>query len=114
MRKNDLIKKLLAMPGNPEILMYNGFVDDWHHIELAETTLKRLKPSVRAGIIMNQKGCDMAKAMSYIKKKPSKWELDSYGFMSERPDLRDEKRVVLIQGKRRGIRTFDRSGSIEY
>ena len=33
MRKNELIAQLSKMKGNPEIIVYNGFVDDYHHID---------------------------------------------------------------------------------
>lgn len=36
MRKNDLIAKLQNIKGNPEVVLWNGFVGDYQH--LAEPT----------------------------------------------------------------------------
>ena len=33
MRKNDLIAKLQAIKGNPEVLLWNGFVGDYQRLE---------------------------------------------------------------------------------
>lgn len=39
MKKNELIKYLNEIDGNPEIIFYNGFVDDWQHIDKPYKTL---------------------------------------------------------------------------
>jgi len=38
-RKNQLIEQLQKIKGNPEIKMWNGFVEDWTNIELVECEL---------------------------------------------------------------------------
>jgi len=36
MKKNQLIEQLQKIKGNPEIKMWNGYVDDWMNIQLCE------------------------------------------------------------------------------
>ena len=36
MKKNQLIEQLQKIKGNPEIKMWNGYVDDWMDIKLCE------------------------------------------------------------------------------
>lgn len=45
MRKNDLIKLLKQIPGNPEMAIWNGFVDDWQGIAKQLTTIELVKHS---------------------------------------------------------------------
>jgi hypothetical protein len=43
MRKNELIKCLQRLKGNPEILLFNGAVNDWNSVgEVAESELVKL------------------------------------------------------------------------
>jgi hypothetical protein len=39
MKKNDLIKKLLKIKGNPDILFLNEFVEDWNDFIIEESNL---------------------------------------------------------------------------
>lgn len=94
MRKNDLIKKLQEIEGNPEIVLYNSFVDDWQHIKLTPGKLFKT--------IFHNKDFD----------KNSNWNVNHYWFSEEQLKPK-EKRVIFIEGKSRGIQTW-LTGEISY
>lgn len=43
MRKNDLIKLLETLEGNPEVALWNGYVGDYNHISSTLDTLELVK-----------------------------------------------------------------------
>ena len=93
MKKNKLIELLQAVEGNPEILLWNGYVGDYMDIdkELAERSLVK---------------------MTFLRYIETIW------MERLREDIREkhysEKRIILINSKTRGEKTFDRWGEMSY
>ena len=123
MRKNDLIKLLGTIKGNPEIVLWNGFVEDYQQIEkelvcvdLHKLTFEGYKDRVnmqqlRAGLAPMLD--DELKSL-YRTHKVGEWELFSYYPPDkENTDFR-KKTVYLLEPKAAGKTTHDRSGSISY
>ena len=127
MRKNDLIKLLQGLKGNPEIGVWNGYVEDFMVVgELIETNLVKktfdfyqkgvtLQEKCKTGdlsYVMSDQGIQDLKGMynTYID-----WEMNEYVGQEDVDEKRySKKRMVLIQPKVRGKSTFDRSGRISY
>ncbi len=130
MRKNKLIDILNQIEGNPDILLYNGFVDDFmdfnistkpcvlvkHSLEFIHKRLcytfhkcnSRLPSEAENQVLLN-------KAENLSKKE--EWEFPNE-FVTQ-----DEvgrwygnrmKKVFMIEAKRRNKKSYDRSGSLEY
>lgn len=110
MRKNDVIKMLQSIKGNPQILLYNGFVGDWQHIHLVESEVSKLRKDVLAPVLKFQYNMTDEEIDKRYKKE--QWEYDEYGF--DVPEQRVTKRVIFIDAKPRGKKSFDRAGTIRY
>lgn len=112
MKKNDLIKMLQNIEGNPDIIFYNGFVDDWQHIdEPEEIELCRYSLEQQLKYINLER-------LRYNKKPITKdqiieredWELlSNYNSRAE-----DRKTCIILKSIRRGRTYEDRVGSIRY
>lgn len=114
MKKNDLIKMLLGIEGNPDVLMYNGSVCDWQHVALKLVVLKRIKKSVHGEIIKKERPyLTNDQVSSKLKKRKENWSLNEIGLMED-ARVYESKKAILLSGKRRGIKVFDRAGTIEY
>ena len=121
MRVKKLIELLKQLDPNSEILLYNGFTEDWHEISLEADELCRLKPSVRKQFIVmqefEQRGLPFPSKQALeeeskkVKVGASSWEFNSY---ANDPEIYDFKTVNLICGKARGKKSYDRLGSICY
>lgn len=113
MKKNDLIKMLQGIDGNPDVLLWNGFVGDWqdfsrdlhraqlHKIPFAE--YKRL--CIAEGSALSNE--DLRRNWK-IACRWRLWRLSDFTCESQK------KPVVLLSTKDRGVKTFDRLGSISY
>lgn len=127
MRKNDLIKQLQEIKGNPEVALWNGFVGDYMHIDkpMQSELVKMHKDYWIESVRLE--GCRDRKDWSYqlpeaeIKelerrhKTEIQWEMNEYVDEEDIAKKRyTKKSVVFLQAKKRGISTFDRAGSIEY
>jgi len=126
MKKNDLIKKLQQIEGNPEIVLWNGMVGDWMPIgNLSEAYLTKITKqywlqSVNNERAINSKNWDYKipeEDIPALEKQYRKFQWESNGFVSlndiEKKRYK-KKKVVYIDAKVRGITTFDRLGGIEY
>lgn len=129
MRKNDLIKHLQALKGNPEILLWNGIVEDWMHIspKLAESALVRKTfkcyvADIRLERCIEQKNWDyqipeeeIVVLRKHYASKRNSWSMNE--FVKEK-DIKEKrykkKRVVFIEPTLRGERYSDHQGSIRY
>lgn len=119
MRKNDLIKLLNALPGNPEVVLWNGFVDDFHHInrEIVEVTLvKHSKDFLRwrcrrpDAPELSEEECDKAF-------KEQEWDFPNRFASAEQfSDWygKHRKRVYALNGNLRGKSCWDRQGTMSY
>ena len=129
MRKNDLIKHLQALKGNPEILLWNGIVEDWMHVspKLAESGLVRKTfecyvNDIRIERCIEQNNWDyqipeeeLVTLRKHYASKKNSWSMGEY---VKKKDIKEKrykkKRVVFIEPVLRGERYSDRQGSISY
>lgn len=127
MRKNDLIKLLQDIKGNPEVLLWNGMVSDWMHIDkpvegdLVKIDKKYFLESCRLELCQKLKNLNYQLSPEEIKdfeksyRDYHNWEANE--FVTEEDVKRKryrQKRVLYLQTKKRGMNTFDRLGNIEY
>ena len=130
MKKNQLIEQLQKIKGNPEIKMWNGYVDDWMNIQLCEQEfVKESEDFIRWSIEMawkerNQKWEIPEEAQIQIEEvikerlKDRQWELPNQYLQTEEDEKRwygkNKKKFVLINGKIRGKSIEDRLGKVSY
>ena len=130
MKKNQLIEQLQKIKGNPEIKMWNGYVDDWMNIQLCEQEfVKESEDFIRWSIEMawkerNQKWEIPEEAQIQIEEvikerlKDRQWELPNQYLQTEEDEKRwygkNKKKFVLINGKTRGKSIEDRLGKVSY
>ena len=91
MRKADLIAKLEAIEGNPEVLIWNGLVDDW--MKIGEVSKEPLFSYKNGHKDWKPQGCRTDESVKRLCRK---------------------KTVILIDPAPKGSKVFDRNGSIEY
>jgi hypothetical protein len=130
MKKNQLIEQLQKIKGNPEIKMWNGYVDDWMNIQLCEQEfVKESEDFIRWSIEMawkerNQKWEIPEEAQIQIEEvikerlKDRQWELPNQYLQTKEDEERwyakNKKKFVLINGKTRGKSIEDRLGKVHY
>lgn len=126
MRKNDLIKQLQELKGNPEVVLWNGHVGDYMHIgNLVESDLVKIEQKHWLDMCLLEDRIDRkdwnyqmpAEEVQRLRKLYAEipYEIDEY-VSEEQIKQKKYKRkaVVFLQPKPRGIKTFDRLGGIEY
>jgi hypothetical protein len=129
-RKNQLIEQLQKIKGNPEIKMWNGYVDDWMNIQLCEQEfVKESEDFIRWNVEMawkqrNQKWEIPEEAQIRIEEvikerlKDRQWELPNQYLQTKEDEDRwygkNKKKFVLINGKTRGKSIEDRLGKVSY
>lgn len=129
MKKNKLIELLQAVKGNPEVKLWNGMVGDWMDISIVESELVKeseefLRWRIEAEWKQDNKvetiPLDIQKELDKtIKERCKNREWD---FPNQYVSLEDEKRwygknrkrLILLDGKKRGKTTFDRLGDMSY
>ena len=124
MRKNDLIKMLQGIKGNPEVMLYNPLVQDWMHFSKQYLDTHLVKESfelywsavrgredMQRAIGLHVKECS-DEQLSNMYAKAVKWRVNS----SYAPDMSGlvKKRVVLLQAASRCSTYCDRVGKIGY
>ena len=130
MKKNQLIEQLQKIKGNPEIKMWNGYVDDWMDIKLCEQEfVKESEDFIRWGVEMEWKEKNQSweipeEAQIQIEEvikemlKNRQWELPNQYLQTEEDEKRwygkNKKKFVLISGKIRGKSIEDRLGKVSY
>lgn len=130
MKKNQLIEQLQKIKGNPEIKMWNGYVEDWMNIQLCEQEfVKESEDFIRWSIEMawkerNQKWEIPEEAQIQIEEvikerlKDRQWELPNQYLQTKEDEERwygkNKKKFVLINGKTRGKSIEDRLGKVSY
>lgn len=126
MRKNDLIKKLQEIKGNPEICMWNGLVGDWmpiakiHESYLCKITQSYWIQSVESGEKITRRDFEYSLPQDEVeglKKQYKKIQWEDNEFVTEE-DVKEKrykiKRIFYICADRRGVSTYDRLGEISY
>jgi hypothetical protein len=127
MKKVKLIKLLEDIPGNPDILLWNGYVQDWVPIDpklvrqlLVKESFEHYCESYRLEKCVERKEWDYQLSEEKIEQlkqgyKKFDWEFNNY-VTQEMLDNKDyfSKPIYFIQSKPRGVETFDRLGAIAY
>lgn len=128
MRKSKLIELLTALPGNPDIKLWNGFVQDWVEVspnivevELVRMTLAYWLESCRLQDCQDRKDWDYqlpAEEVAQLTKnyaKINKWEINPY-VTQEDIDMKryTVKKIQIVQAKIKGENAWDRIGNMEY
>lgn len=125
MRKNDLIAYLQSIKGNPEVLLWNGFVSDWHSIEPCITKLTKMDKKYflefrRMERCIDTKNWEYQLTAEELQQAEKSYSNHEYGYdeFVDQEDLKEkrykQKQVIMLQGKPRGVKTWDRLGGIEY
>ena len=129
MTKNKLIEALKNIKGNPEIKLWNGMVGYWMDISLVESELVKeseefLRWQVEASWKQDHKSWEIPPDVQTQLDAQIKTLCKSRGWEFTNPFVRPEdeklwygknrKKIVLIDGKKRGKKTWDRLGDISY
>lgn len=128
MKKNDVIDMLQKLEGNPEIVLWNGFVGDYQHIDsvpaegiLVKQTLAhylemcRLQDCVDRNDRNYQMSADEVERLKKMYKKVCKWEENQFVTLEDIKAKRySMKKVFYVQAKKRNERYHDRLGSVDY
>ena len=128
MKKSKLIQLLSEIEGDPDILLWNGMVGDWQDIdkEVVKSKLTKMSFLHYKRCIENERIRWGDQNSDYIipeeellglKKQYNKTVKWDYTFATE-DDIKNKrysnKSVYLIGAKVRGVRTWDRTGTINY
>lgn len=128
MRKDKLIKMLQDIPGNPEVLLWNGMVGDWMDIdnELVPSDLVKQTKEYWLEMCRLEECSDLrdwshqlpdqvVKSLSAKYNKLHQWEFNFYVTLEDVKAKRYKlKKVYILNAKKRGTSCYDRLGSIEY
>ena len=128
MRKSNLITLLNTIPGNPQIKLWNGFVQDWVDIDPELQTLRLVRMTKEYWLeSCRLQGCHSRldytytlapeKVQELTARYPSvcKWEINEYVTEEDIALKRYAVRNVrVVQAKTKGVKTFDRYGDIKY
>ena len=127
MRKNDLIKLLQTIEGNPDIVLWNSIVGDYQNIstklvegDLVKKTLKCYLEHNRMVRCLEENDWQYQltnEEVEYLTNiyKTFDYEQDNYVTQEDIKEKRyRKKRVVYIQPKESGWTFFDRRIKIEY
>lgn len=127
MRKNELIKLLSEMDGNPEIMLWNGYVQDYMAVDglvegdLVKQTWGHYLEMCRLEECCNRKDWTFQHTEDDIAKlhkcylKHVNWECNNYVCADDVTQKKyKRKRVVYVAAKTRGKTMHDRLGTVEY
>lgn len=129
MKKNKLIEILQKIKGNPDVKLWNGMVGDWMDVEIIESELvKESEEFVRFWHEMSWKKDNKISEIpedvqEQIEKdikihlKEREWEFPNQ-YVAEKDEKcwygNNRKKILLINGKKRGKKTWDRMGEMYY
>jgi hypothetical protein len=125
MKKSKLIALLNEIDGNPDILLWNGFVGDWMDIEnvFVECSLYKQKlDSYIQGCVVEWKEENTTTSeppeefiteLKRVYNKVNQYEHNNFITERHKPHYR-EKKVFLLNAKPRKKSTFSRGGSAHY
>jgi hypothetical protein len=128
MKKSKLIEMLNALPGDPDIKLWNGMVGDWMDIDpklieqdLVKETLVHWLEMCRLQECRERKDWEYqmpAEKVERLTKNYSNvhsWDINDYVTPEDIKAKRyNVKKVLLMQPKKKGVKTWDRVGSISY
>lgn len=127
MKKDKLIKLLLSIEGNPDILLWNGYAMDWMDIKgLEESELVKMTKDYYIASVEREKRLEREdleytlpesekEKLHTSYKKDVLWEMGEFIHHEDIKKGRYErKKVVYLRAKLRSIKTYDRIGEISY
>lgn len=127
MRKNDLIKMLENIKGNPEVMLWNGFVKDCTSVskniipfDLVKMNKDYFLKTCELEEQINRKDWDYSLSDDKVKDcinsyKDYTWEVNQYVTEQDIQEKRyNKKTVILLQAKIEGKKYYDRLGTMEY
>ncbi len=112
MKKSDLIATLNKIEGDPDIVMWVGYVDDWAHFELVQSRLSRYNQGVRIRQICRERDnpvLDEVKAYDEAHCEEGWRHGVRHGV-----GLHEHKDVIIINPLPRGKEHHARLGSVTY
>ena len=124
--KDELLEILSKIDGNPEIVLWNGFVSDYQHIDnvqgatLVKQSFAKYCRSVENECIVDKKDINYTIPNSEIPRlrenwESHQWELNPYVTEAEISSGAYESRLVLVvTAKSRDLTGFDRIGGFKY
>lgn len=118
MYKNDLIEKLINIPGNPEIVLWNGYVEDYHSInqEIVEIEVVKYSRDYLAECLKLE-GIEPTPERIEADFEDQDWEIvNEFADSEQRQRWYGDniKQLFVLSGKSRNKQTFDRLGEIHY
>ena len=126
MKKSELIKMLNLIEGNPEVKLWNGFVEDWVDISKATIPVQltamtrsywlelcRLEECQRISDYNHELSDSKLKYLN--KKYKPKWEIDPYVTAEDIKEKRYNSKIVhVMQAKIKGAKSLSHRDCIEY
>lgn len=114
MRKNELIKRLNDTFGNPEVVIWNGYVEDYQPLSpiINEVELVKHSKEFLATILNAPCQEDIDRAF-----RNQQWTFPNEFTNKEERQLwygNHKKRILVLSGKLRGMTSHDRLGKIHY
>ena len=130
MKKSQLIYFLSKVEGDPDILFWNGFVEDWQEIDypqevdLVKYSLERLFKDLKHEKMSHKKMFKLTKqelkeCYQLAKKQFQEQEWEFANRFIEQERYRsfygdNQKSVYMMQAKRRNKESWDRLGGMKY
>lgn len=127
MKKNDMIKTLQSLKGNPDILLWNGMVCDYMHIgqmvevHLFKMTLSyyleccRMEQCLKLNDANYQHSEQRIEYLKKMYKKVISWEESEYITLEDvKAGKYTVKKAFMIDAKLRGKTSMDRAGPSVY
>lgn len=127
MKKNTLIKLLQNIKGNPDIVLWNGFVDDYMHISkdigeiiLAKKTKKGIEQDLQfvyfqnTGKVLDMTSDDIKAKVQERYTSQKFGDINDYTFERDKDYYGKTKTMVCLNFELRHKEVFDRLGTIKY
>lgn len=128
MKKNDVIAMLQKIEGNPDIVLWNGYVRDYQHVDntpvkgvLVKQTLSHYLEMCRLQACQDrndptyQHSDDDLVYLKQLYKKVCKWEENQWITEQDIKNKRYSKKTVFyLQAKPRNETCYDRLGTVSY
>ena len=106
---------LQEIPGNLDVVIWNGFVEDYHHPTKPEVVeFCRTKKKFHAALVnveRMEKGQDPMAEEEYLKYPQNDWELSCYSVF---PEHEDTRKMIVLELKERRKAMSSRIGTVYY
>lgn len=130
MRKDKLIELLNSLPGNPDILLWNGYFEDWMEIddELVPTLFGKETVEHQLKMIVSQEETYFKKELTpkqiseirkMVEARTKRTKLDMLNPYVEEKEHKEWygnsiRTKYILNSKIKGVSSFDRLGDISY